>query len=278
MGPKYLSKRCKEVAKLWSAGLLFLPLLFSFMHKAPAALANQIAVANSNANVLNYEAPRSLTARIYAKKSDRSSPLFLFKRTTSRDGAVLKVNRDFTYPDGKLAAREQVIYDRDDLMLYELEELQTGARGKAKVVRDPTGQSKSKIEFSFSNGRTDTDQEILDGITLIADMVGPFLAAQWERLSAGEKVKCRYVVIPRKETVGFTFRKESELTRQGTRVVLIKMEPTSGVIAALIDPLFFLVERDGKHRVLEYVGRTTPKILVGKKWKTLDAVTVFDWD
>jgi hypothetical protein len=30
--------------------------------------------------------------------------------------------------------------------------------------------------------------------------------------------------------------------------------------------------------VLQYVGRTTPKLKEGNKWKELDALTVFDWD
>ena len=54
------------------------------------------------------------------------------------------------------------------------------------------------------------------------------------------------------------------------------MEPTSLVIAALVDPLYFTVEKNGPHRVLEYVGRTTPKIERNGKWKDLDAVTVYN--
>jgi hypothetical protein len=30
--------------------------------------------------------------------------------------------------------------------------------------------------------------------------------------------------------------------------------------------------------VLQYDGRTTPKLKDGSKWKDLDAATVFDWD
>jgi hypothetical protein len=44
-----------------------------------------------------------------------------------------------------------------------------------------------------------------------------------------------------------------------------------------VDPLFFRMEMAPPHRTLEYTGRTTPKALVGGKFKDLDAVTVFDW-
>ncbi len=38
------------------------------------------------------------------------------------------------------------------------------------------------------------------------------------------------------------------------------------------------MEKNPTNRVLQYVGRTTPKIRVGTSWKDLDAVTVFDWE
>jgi hypothetical protein len=38
------------------------------------------------------------------------------------------------------------------------------------------------------------------------------------------------------------------------------------------------MQKDPPHHVLQYVGRTTPKVEVAGKWKDLDAVTVFDWE
>ena len=55
------------------------------------------------------------------------------------------------------------------------------------------------------------------------------------------------------------------------------MEPTSLIIARLVDPVFFTLEKNGQHRVLRYTGRVTPKTKVGNKWDDLDATVVFDW-
>ena len=55
------------------------------------------------------------------------------------------------------------------------------------------------------------------------------------------------------------------------------MEPTSLITARLVDPVFFTVEKDGQHRVLQYVGRVTPKAKAGSKWDDLDATFVFEW-
>ncbi|MGZ4988454.1 MAG: hypothetical protein ACXWBP_10445, partial [Limisphaerales bacterium] len=78
-------------------------------------------------------------------------------------------------------------------------------------------------------------------------------------------------------TVGFEFVKQRETTVRGMPVVIVKMSASSMLIAALIDPLIFTIEKNGGHRVLEYDGITTPKIQRGGKFKDLEAVTAFDW-
>jgi len=112
---------------------------------------------------------------------------------------------------------------------------------------------------------------------LINETVGPLLGSHWDALQRGEKVKCRCIVIPRGETIGFTFAKQSERKQAGKDLIIVKMTPTSPIIGVLVDPLIFTIEKAGRHRVLDYVGRTTPKIKEGNQWKDLDGVTVFEW-
>jgi hypothetical protein len=77
--------------------------------------------------------------------------------------------------------------------------------------------------------------------------------------------------------VGFTFVKDSETRRDGRDLVIFKMFPTSRIISVLVDPLFFTIEKGGRHRILEYNGRALVKARDGSKWKDFDGVTVFDW-
>ena len=238
--------------------------------------------ANTNGTPSKYEEPKLLMGTIYAKNSDRQQALFKFKRVATRSGARVNVLREYTYPDGKPAACERFVYEGDDLVSYALDELQIGAAGNVKVQREPGNPARSALLFEYtkdlaSGSKPKASTEALRKETLTADMVAAFLVSHWGELSKGEKVKCRYVVVPRRETVGFTFAKESETTSQGRAVVIIKMEPTSLIIARLVDPVFFTVEKDGQHRVLQYVGRVTPKAKAGNKWDDLDATFVFEW-
>ena len=237
---------------------------------------------NTNGPALKYEDPKLLLGTVYAKDSGQQQVLFKFKRVATRSGSTLNVLREYTYPDGKPAARERVVYDGDDLVSYALDELQVGAAGAVKVRREAGKPTKSALLFEYtkdlaSGSKLKTSTEALRNDTLTGDMVAPFLVSHWAELLNGEKLKCRYVVVPRRETVGFTFAKESETASQGRAVVIIKMEPTSLIIARLVDPVFFTVEKDGQHRVLQYVGRVTPKAKAGNKWDDLDATFVFEW-
>jgi hypothetical protein len=248
--------------------------------------ATQLLFADDRTDVdhpLKYEEPRVLTGRIYAKGAQASNLVFTFNRSATRTGMTLNVLREYKYPDGKLAARERVVYEGDNLVFYELEELQIGARGRAEIRRAPNASAKGRVEFEYSKNaaserKPERDSEALEKDTLVNDMVGPFLVSHWEALNSGREQRCRYIVVPRRETVGFTFRKQSESMWQGRPVIIVKMSATSPVIAALVDPLFFTIEKSDPHRVFTYVGRTTPKIQSGRKWKDLDALTVFDWE
>ena len=226
-----------------------------------------------------YEQPQLRTATIYAANSDRKRVLYKFTRTITRSGNATKAVREFTAPDGQLAARETAVYEGDNLVAYELEELQIQARGAVKLWRTPKTEATISFQYvSGNNAKTNVSTEALRPDTLVSDMLAPFLAARWNDLMQGREVKCRYVAAARAETVGFKFKKHAETTVRGKPAVVIKMSPASFVIAALVDPLYFTMEKDGAHRVLQYDGRTTPKLREGNKWTDLDAVTVFDWD
>jgi hypothetical protein len=237
---------------------------------------------SSNAPMFKYEAPTLLTGTIYPKDASQRMALFKFKRTATRSGSKLSVVREYAYPDGKPAAREHAVYQGDDLVSYTLEELQIGARGSANLQHEPGNPLKGTVVFEYakevsSGDKPKTSTETLRNDTLTSDMVAPFLASHWAELEGGQKVKCRYIVVPRRETVGFTFIKESETTYEGHKAAVIRMEATSPIIARLVDPLYFTIEKDNPHRVFQFKGRTTPKLRVGSAWEDLDATTVFDW-
>ncbi len=248
------------------------------------AMARSISAADTNAvaPASLYEGPAVLTGSIYAKDSNPRKLLYNFQRRATRSGSKVNIVREYTNPDGTPAARERVFYDGDKLVSYELDELQINAVGSARIELEPGGGGKGKIAFEYNKDAHDKNSvksstENLHPDTLVGDMIATFLRVHWNELFRGEKVKCRYIVVPRRETVGFTFVKDSETTIDGHPVLVVRMEATSALIATLVDPLYFSVDKESGHRVVQYTGRVVPKIKKGDKWDDLDALVIFDW-
>ena len=83
-------------------------------------------------------------------------------------------------------------------------------------------------------------------------------------------------MIDRRETVGFTLKKDSETTFNGTKAVVIRMKPSSFVISALVSPLYFTFTEDGS-RALQLKGRLPVKIKDGNSWKDFDGRMVYKY-
>jgi hypothetical protein len=223
---------------------------------------------------IDYLEPKILTGTIYSDASLKQV-LFMFRRVATNSGSSIQVLREFNLPNGPLVAREQVVYEKGQLKSFVLEENQTGAKGEVKVE---SAGDELKMNFNYTEGTTKKagSEKFLNEI-LISDMVGPYIAAHWDALAKGNVVKCRLVSVSRAETVGFKFFKDPDTKWQGKTVSVITLQPSSIIIARVVDPLHFFVEKEAPHRVYQYTGRTTPSIRKNGKWDELDAVTVFDW-
>lgn len=231
---------------------------------------------------IDYAEPGLLVGNIFALGPGPAKCLFKSERRGARTGDTVRVTCDYTYPNGALAARDRIVYEAGRLASFEEEELQTAEKGTAIIRPDPKNPGQSKIFFEYVTGqgsaaKTSGASETLANDTLVDDMIPAFIASHWADLDKGLPAKFRYIVLSRKETIGFKLLKESESVLQGQQVVRIKMEPTSFIIAQLVDPLVFVVEKAGKHHILQYIGRTTPLVKDGNKWKDLDATSTFDW-
>jgi hypothetical protein len=251
------------------------------MKRIPVLALMLVFAARLFSAELDYAEPKLLTGTIVARST--TNVLYHFRRTTARNSNTVQVLRVFNYPDGKLAARERVTYVNGELSAFQLDELQIDAQGNTQVTVDPKNPRKKKLTFEYTVGdaahsKRKTNTETTDGEVLIGDMIPYFIVRHWSELMRGEPAKFRFIAQSRLETVGFKLVKEAEVTHRGQPCVRLRMEPTSVIIAQIVDPLFFVVEKNGAHRVLEYDGRTTPKMRRGSAWKDLDALNLYDWD
>lgn len=244
----------------------------------PAGRAADAMPALTNAP-FDYAEPQLLTATLYEMGSDRKKALFTFRRTATRSNDVVRVERQFLLPDGSVAAVENAVYNGDRLVSFQMKEFQAKVSGAVEITPDPKKPTQCKLLINYGSGLEPQkgDAQNLQPDTVVDDTVYPFMLMHWDALMRGEAVKFRFVSLEWERTFMFRFVKTGETTINGSTVARIKMEPTNLFVSRLVDPLIFNVEKAAPHRIISYIGRTTPRVKKGSSWKYLDAETVFDW-
>lgn len=222
--------------------------------------------------------PARFTGTLYEIGSNRHKILYRFVRTAHRTGSTVRVQRQFTTPDGTVAAAETVLYQSNRLVAYEMKEFQANLSGSIRIEPDPakSGQSNILIGYGKSLVPPRGDPQPLKPDTLIDDDLYPFMLAHWDELMRGESVKFRFVSIEWKRTFNFRLVKTGESVVDGHPCEQIAMNPSGLLLAQVVNPLVFTVEKAAPHMMLSYIGRTTPRVKKGDAWKYLDAETVFD--
>ena len=172
------------------------------------------------------------------------------------------------------------MYESGRLVSFQMQELQAQVSGAVEVAPDPGNPARPLLFIGYAKGLNPPkgDAQKFQPDTVFDDTVYPFMMAHWDELMRGDAVKFRFISLEHERTFMFRMVKAGESVKAGRPVEQIRMEPTGLIVARLVNPLIFTVEKDGPHHILSYIGRTTPRVKKGKTWKYLDAETVFDWN
>jgi hypothetical protein len=209
------------------------------------------------------------SCKIFVQGSKRQKLLYTCKSADEVAGNVLKNTVTYYNPEGKVSTIAEAIFENGKLKKFSLTQNDVNERGSVEIAQD-------KAVFSYTReGETKTNDEKYPENFALSANLHQTLLSHWDELMDGKDVSVRWASLDRRETVGFKFFKVQDTTVDGKEAVVIKMKPTSFVIAALVDPLFFTYSKDGK-RTLEIVGRIVPKALVDGKSKDVDADLVFE--
>jgi len=245
--------------------------------------AQSLGFADNAANlpkVWDVAGPARFTGTLYEMGSHRQKVLYRFVRTAARTGCAVRVERQFTTPDGKLAAVETVFYESNQLVSYGMKEFQANLSGSIEIGPEPAQAGQSRIRIGYAKALVPIQGawQPLAPNTLIDDDLYPFMLAHWDDLMGGESVKFHFVSIEWQRTFNFRLVKTGENVVAGHNCEQIAMKPVGFLLSQVVNPLVFTVEKAPPHLILSYLGRTTPRVRQGGAWKYLDAETVFDLD
>lgn len=224
--------------------------------------------------------PARITGELYQIGSHRQTLLYRFIRTASRSGPLVRVERRFITPDGRLATLETVRYESNSLAAYQLKDFQADLSGSIQISPDPARPGRSLLRIGYAKGPVPAAGEALPlkPDTLMDDDIYPFMLAHWDDLMHGRAVKFRFISLEWRRTFNFQLVKTGTTTVNGRAAVLLAMKPSGFLLSELVNPLIFTLAQAPPHEIFSYTGRTTPRVKKGDAWKYLDAETVFDLD
>lgn len=201
---------------------------------------------------------------IYEKDSKKQTELYKIQVEEKKDGEKDTVRTTYKDSHGVVALEQSVVLKGDDLLREEVDQKQLEQKGLIEVKDDTIFFSKTV------KGETKTKKEKKGDTLVSSGNFQRFVRAHFAELKDGKTVAFRFAVWDRQETVGFELFKINEDKVGDKPVVVLKMKPSSFIIAALVKPLIFKFAADGSH-LLEMVGRVAPKLKKGDDFKDLDA-------
>lgn len=212
--------------------------------------------------------PSQFTADVYDLKGKEVK--FKFEHKLEANGDLMIAHNRYLSATGEELITERTEVKNDKLISYQQTQKQTGGDGIIKIAGD-------KVIFTYKKeGAEKTDEEKLTNNFVTSPTLMEYMMKNFASLKKGDVHKIRFGVIDRRETIGFELRKDSEITFNGAKAVVIRMKPSSFVIAALVDPLYFTFDEQGT-RGLELRGRLPVKVKDGNSWADFDGRMVYKY-
>jgi hypothetical protein len=133
----------------------------------------------------------------------------------------------------------------------------------------------NKLQFSIrKNGIVKTKETDLPDNLVIGPSFVPFFQQHWKEIMSEKKVPVRLAVLDYMDTFGFEFEKVK--SENETHSVLVRMRATSIFVAAMVNPVYFLVQSDGS-KIIEMKGRMLVKIKDGNSLRDFEGRAVFTY-
>lgn len=210
------------------------------------------------------------TAVVYESNSNRQKQLFTYSNQKTEKDGMEEIQAVYKDPQGQVVIEEKSVVKGSQALKVEIDQKQVNKKALIEV-------KDGKVFFTKTeDGKTTTKEEKLGSTFVVGANFMKFIKDNWDQISGGKTIAFRFGVWDRQETVGFEISKVGETDVGGQKAVLLKMKPSSFIIAALVKPIQFTYSADGT-RLLVRNGRVEPKKKDGSAYKDLDAEMVYSY-
>jgi hypothetical protein len=203
------------------------------------------------------------TGEVFDKEGKKK--MFLYERYQAEEGGKTKDRSVYKSLDGEVLVEETMVSSNGKLERYDIDQKQLKKKGWIEVKGD-------KVVFNLKKPRkrnypieTKMPKNFIVGL-----QITPAIRENWNSIITGKDYKFKLGVWHRQEAITFKISKE----KLDDKVAVFKMSPSSFIIRAIVDPLYFTF--DAKTQALiSYKGRTKPKVKSGRSWRDYDGLTKY---
>ena len=215
----------------------------------------------STYSVLGFELV--LSGEVY--NVDKTKKIMTFERHEEKiSKSETNIKGIFKDLNGKILVIETATLKEGVTINAGVEHFQTKESGTI-TLKDGILSFKKKVDGEIELDTEKHTPNFLVGMTFI-----PFIHRHWKEILNGDSIESRFGVWYRKDTVGFDLFKTKDLEIEGRKYIEIKMSASSFIIRAIVDPIYFIFEKETKN-LKSVTGRVSPKSVVKGKHKDLDA-------
>ena len=203
------------------------------------------------------------TGQVFDKEGKEQK--FSYERFQKAEGSKVFDRAVYKDMDGKELTIETMETDGGKLIKYEIEQKQLKQKAWIEVATD-------KVTFNLKKYRKKNypKTEDLPNNFIVGLQIVPTIKKNWDKLMKGDELEIKLGVWHRQEAITFDLSKEKA---EGNDFV-VKMNPSSMFIRAVVDPIFFTFDKNTKN-LTSYKGRTTPKVKKGKSYYDFDGLTKY---
>lgn len=201
---------------------------------------------------------------IFTVGKTNEAPLYTQKVTSEQtpDG-LTHVTSQFLDSNGKPVLQEKAIIEGTQFISQEIENFAEKkvytAEMKDKRLTFQTFSLQDNGEKKFVS----SSHETVRGNFVTGAVAENFIRQHWQDFMDGKRIDARFAVFEREETIGFSFKKQSEKDVDGKPAMVIVMRPTSLFVSMVVAPMEISVDKNSK-AIIHFKGRTPLKIAKGK--------------
>jgi hypothetical protein len=195
-----------------------------------------------------------------------------FHIQTHKEGEIQSSSTTFMGPEG-IQVTETSIEKAGHVKKAVVENRALQKRCELEVREGKVHYTVTDLQDQSVKTATDDAEENL----VVSSTVISYVTPHFEELQAGKELRLKVAVLDRRESFSFVIKKiRNEVAVDGSQIMVLEMVPTSFIVKALVDPMYFYVKPKSSE-LFAFEGRSALRRKQGNQYKEMNVRTAYEY-